>query len=198
MGQYKLKQRGFYYFNSIPALAFVCECVCANVCVPVQPPWCKKKKKRREEAAQTSQPEVTPRKTLKPAVGSSEMCICAWQKETAGGHWKRLLKPHFSFKSVGGQVIGAATRGRLYKLEHHHHHPEQRRIKRNSKFCVCGAYWRGLADGLVPMTTSNTALNRAVKLTACNCTIWHLCLRYESGGRLGEAKCRVSFLWTEP
>lgn len=30
MVQYKLKQRGFYYFNSTPALAFLCECVCVS------------------------------------------------------------------------------------------------------------------------------------------------------------------------
>lgn len=33
MVQYKLKQRGFYYFNSIQALAFLCVCVC--VCISV-------------------------------------------------------------------------------------------------------------------------------------------------------------------
>lgn len=41
MVQYKLKQRGFYYFNSIPALAFLC--------VSVEPHWCE----RREEAVST-------------------------------------------------------------------------------------------------------------------------------------------------
>lgn len=39
MVQYKLKQRGFYYFNSIPALAFL----------SVKPRWCE----RREEAVST-------------------------------------------------------------------------------------------------------------------------------------------------
>lgn len=41
MVQYKLKQRGFYYFNSIPALAFLC--------VSVKSCWCE----RREEAVST-------------------------------------------------------------------------------------------------------------------------------------------------
>lgn len=41
MVQYKLKQRGFYYFNSVPALAFLC--------VSVEHRWCE----RREEAVLT-------------------------------------------------------------------------------------------------------------------------------------------------
>lgn len=126
MGQYKLKQRGFYYFNSIPALAFVCECVCVNVCVSAEPPWCK----RREEAAQTSQPGVTLIKTLKPVLACSRFVHDGGKKQPRT--WKRLLKLHFWFKSVGGRVIGAANRGTITIMQNW-----AKEERHNSKFCVC-------------------------------------------------------------